>query len=176
VAAEYLGGFSVGAAIPTLASVQASLIANLNAQLGDLSAKMAGAVQMSVSLAVIPPSIEASIALLTSAIASASAALTNPVAALNITVAADLILLIGAQIAALEVAISAAVELGGVLTTAGIHMYLLEGEIGAFGTDLQTQLAGGMPGGSGPTQEGVAIVLLAGSPVSIAALRTVFGQ
>jgi hypothetical protein len=174
--AFYLGGRSIGSAIPVLANVQASLLAELNTKLGDLTARMAAAVQMSVSLAVIPPNIEASIAILTSAIASASAALTNPVAALNITVAADLLLLIGVQIAALEVSLSVALELGELLLVGGLHMYLCEGAIGNFGNDLQTQLSSGMPGGSGPTQEGVAFVLLAGSPVSIAALRTVFGQ
>jgi hypothetical protein len=173
---SYIGGVSVGAAIPSLLSAQVSLDAELSAKLGELQARAEAVIQIAAGLTVTPISIEASITALTAALAGLQAALTNPAASANFTVIADMTAEIALLIDEVEAGLAASASLGALCATAGLHMYLLEGDIGQMGNDLQSELAGGMPGGSGPAQEGVAIVLLAGSPVSIAALRTVFGQ
>jgi hypothetical protein len=175
MSATYLGGKSIGGAVPVLATAQASLSAEFTSKLGELQARAAAVVQISAGLVVTPISIQASITALTAALAGLQAALTNPAAAANVTVIADLAAEIALLIADVSASLAASFALGELCSTSGLHMYLLEGGIGQMGNDLQSELASGMPGGSGPAQEGVAIVLLAGSDVSIAALRTVFG-
>lgn len=176
MSATYIGGVSVGVAVPPLALAQVSLNAELSVKLGELNARLAALGEISANLILSPPSVEASIAAVIAAGATLQAALTNPAAAANVTLVGDLLAEIGILIGEVTAAFSANVALGELCATAGLHMYEIAGTIGAFGNDLQSELSGGMPGGSGPTQQGTAFVLLAGDNGAIAALRTVFGQ
>jgi hypothetical protein len=175
MAAEYLGGGSIGSKIPIALSATAAASAAITASLGPAQARLAGAVQAAAAVTVSPPSLAAIASLAAAAAASIQAALTAPTVGVSATVAADLVIELGLIVAALEAQLDVILQLEAILGTAGVHAYLVEGETGQMGNDLQSQLAGGAPGGSGPEQLGTGVYLFANDNGAIAALRTVFG-
>jgi hypothetical protein len=56
---------------------------------------------------------------------------------------------------------------------ASVHLYEYTGQVGSFGTELQAELSGGLPGG-GSTDEAFAVVLVATAAPAIAALKSLF--
>jgi len=171
---EYIGGYSVGGAIPFAATAVATASATATAALGPAQARLAGAVQAAASVTISPPSIEAVATLAAAAAASIQAALTGPLVGASAGVAAQLVIELGAIVLALEAQLQAIAQLELVLGTAGIHLYRLDGEIGRMGTDLSGLTSGGVPGGSGAAQLGTAFVLIAADNGAIVALESVF--
>lgn len=161
--------------MPFLLPVSAAFSANLAAVLPDIQARLTGALSASLAVAASPPSLAASAQLASQILAAINAAVLTPGVMVDLTACAALVAELSAILGQIQANIGLAVELGDMLGTSGVHFYLIEGDIGSMGSGLQSVLAGGMPGGSGPTQQGTAFVLLAGDNGAIAALRTLFG-
>lgn len=173
---EYVGGFSVGGAVPIALAATATASATLNAALIPAQARLAGAIQALASVTVSPPSIAAVATLAAAAAASVQAALTGPTVGASAGVAAQLVAELGAIVLALEAQLSAIAQLEAILGTAGVHLYRLDGAIGGMGSDLGSLLSTGVPGGSGPGQIGTAFVLVAADNGTIVALESVFAS
>jgi hypothetical protein len=174
--AEYVGGFTVGGAIPLAAVAVGAANATILATLPDAQARLAGAVQAGIAVSGSPPSLAAIATLGAAAAASIQAMMVAPSVGVSAAAVGEIILELGAVVAALEVQANLIAELQGILSTAGVHMYITEGEIGAMGTDLQSVLAGGIPGGSGPSQLGSGFFIVAADNGTIAILRSVLAS
>ena len=173
--ANYLGGASVGSAIPLAVTAVAAADAALLAALGDAQARVAGCLQALASVTVSPPSVAAAASFGAAAAASIAALVTSPTVGVSAAAAASVVADLGAIVAALEAQVAIIAGLKLTLGTAGLHLYKLQGEVGRMGSDLQGKLGGGAPGGSGASQLGTAFVLLAVDNGAIQALETVFG-
>ncbi len=173
--AEYLGGKSIGAGLPFLLPLSAGFSANLAATLPDIQARLMGALAGQLSVALNPPSLVASAQLAAQILAAINAAFMTPGVMVDLTATAALIAELSVILGQLSAGISLSASFGALLGTAGVHFYSVVGAVGDMCPALQTNLGGGIPGGSGPTQEGVAFMLVAASPVSAAALRQLFG-
>jgi hypothetical protein len=145
---EYIGGLTVGGAVPFAASATALASATATAALLPAQARLAGALQ-------------------------AVAALQSPTVGASAGVAAQLVAELGAIVLALEAQLAAVAQLETVLSTAGVHLYRLDGPIGNMGADLGALTAGGVPGGTAD-QIGAAFVFIAADNGTIAALESVF--
>lgn len=163
---EYLGGGSIGVLMPTTLQALAAADAAIAVPTADLEAQIAGAVAAGASITVTPPSFDLAAAI--------EGALQLPGVSIDVTMMASVAAQLNIELGVLEAALSLIAALRLPFTTAGVHAWKLEGAIGGMAGALGSQINGGMPGGSGPQQEGFAIVLLAGSPVSIQALKTLF--
>jgi hypothetical protein len=171
---EYVGGFTVGAAIPIALTAVATANATATAALLPAQARLAGAIQAAAAVTISPPSIAAVATLAAAAAASIQAALTGPTVGASAGVAAELVAELGGIVAALQAQLAVIAQLQGILATAGVHLYLLEGHVGGMSGDLSNLLDGGIPGGSGPNQPGLAVVLVGADDGAINALRAVF--
>lgn len=164
---RYLGGYAISTLIPSLAasvSALGSVLIPLGAEIGRLTAVA------NVSLDLPDPG------LLLTQIASWLSQLPDLIAALpaarasaNLDVSASLGLLV-----ALQTQIQGLIDLvGGLLAVGGIHAYELQGAPSNWGSDVSSQLGGGIPGGVGSTGYGVLLVTESGA--ARVALRTLFG-
>ena len=165
---QYLGGASVGGAMPALAAA----IAQLNLAIGLIALEKAKLnAQLSLLLQVHLPDIASLTAAATLALPSLAVSLpTLPSAA--VTVNGDLIAQIGlidAQIAG----ISAALGFAAALTAPGLHLYGYDGAVSGLGPALSSTLGAGLPGGSGPGARGNALVVATESPAAWTALGAV---
>jgi len=172
--AEYVGGFTVGGAVPLAALAVGSANATILAVLPDAQSRLAGAIQAGVSVSGLPPSLAAIATLGAAAAASIQAMMVAPTVGVSAAAVGSLIAELGAVVAALQVQASLIAELQGILSTAGVHMWLTEGEVGGMGADLQSALGNGIPGGSGPSQLGTGFFIVAADNGTIAVLRQVF--
>lgn len=152
--------------MPTTLTALAGAEGALAAPISDLQAQIDGTVAASASVAIQPPSLDLAAAL------EAAAAL--PGVQVSVDGLAALALSLGVELGALQAALALVVSLKGPFAVAGIYAWELDGEVGGMGADLGGQLAGGAPGGGGPTAHGTALVLLAQDAGAIAALKTLF--
>ena len=152
--------------MPTSVAALAAATAAIQFPLLDIEAKIAGALAASASIAIQPPSLELAAAI--------EGALQLPGVVVDITAMASLAAALNVELGALQAALSLVLALQLGMGTVGIHAYKLQGEIGGMGGALGGQLAGGMPDGSGPSQLGTAVVLLAGDNGAIQALEALF--
>jgi hypothetical protein len=160
VTITYLGGLELGAAVPGASvAVQAgttginSAMVNLSLQLEalqafvpralDFAAQLALAQQMVVSIGLAmqagltPPDLTAQIAIITAQAAK-----------------------LAAQIMAIQAQLDVLLALVAPLAAAGVHAYAYDGTAGAFGDELDAELALGVPGGAGPAEHASGVVLV----------------
>lgn len=175
VEVEYIGGKSIGAGLPFLLPMSAAFSANLAATLPDIQARLVGALSASLSVTISPPSLVASAQLATQILAAINTAIMTPGVMVDLTAAAALIAELSAILGQIQANLTLAAGFGAMLGTAGIHFYKAEGAVGEMAPGYGGHLSGGIPGGSGPEQEGISFLLVAASPVSIAALKQLFG-
>lgn len=167
MSATYLGGKSVGEAIPALSlalAQVASLLAPQSARAADVSARLAS------------PFVPPDPLPLATALASQ---LTNLATILSQLPAADAqarISLAG-DLAALQALIAPAealvARISGAVSAGGLHLYALDGIAGQLGAELATVTGGGLPGGAGPSAQAKALVIATELPTAWAALSSV---
>jgi hypothetical protein len=153
---KHLGSYSVGLLFPTMATLLAGVITQLRAQL-------AGNLRVSAQLAVQLPSIDARIKAAGQLYAQMS--LQKPGFKANANV--DAIAVLQAQLAVIA-RLQAALGLG----TAGVEAYEYDGSAAAFGAEVASETAGGLPGGH-PSDHLQALVLATRYPAVFDALRTI---
>jgi hypothetical protein len=159
---QYAGSVSLGALVPSVFS--------LSAVVGYLGAQLSAAVNASLNIGLVPPTIVATAELAASILANlevaVSAGLTPPSISLSASISAQIALLEG-LVAALNLAL-------GPLTAGGIDAWTWSGAAGDFGPALSVALAAGPPSGGGPLVQSGGIVLLAHTPAASAALSAFF--
>lgn len=153
-----IGEVSIGAAVP---GVQAALATSL----ADIEARLAACAAFQPT----EPDLQASLQLATDMVANLTFAISVGITPPGIDAQ---IAIIAALVAALELQLQILFDLKG-LFAAAVHMYRYDGPTGSFGTDMQAELSGGLPGGSG-SDTAFALTLIATAPASITALQSVF--
>jgi hypothetical protein len=161
VGLQYVGSVSLGALVPSVFS--------LSAVVGYLGGELTGAINMSLNVSILPPSIAATITLAESILANLQASIAIPYPP-TVSLSAS----INAQIALLEGLIAALNLALGPLTAGGIDAWTWSGQAGDFGPALSVSLAAGPPSGGGPLVQSGGIVLLAHTPAASAALSAFF--
>lgn len=153
-----IGEETILAAMPPLGTPLVSLTA-------DLDAEVAALANFTVTPPSIKPDLEVAAELTAGLTLSASLGVTPP--SIEVQLEATLALL-----AELEAELALLQNLMGLLA-ASAHLYLVETTVGNIGTELDTELASGLPGGSG-SDAGFAVVLVATAPAAVTALKSLF--
>jgi hypothetical protein len=166
--ATWLGGGSVGSFMPTSLAAMAAAEAAVALPIVDIEGRITGAISASASISIQPPSLDLAAAI--------EGALQLPGVAVDVTAMASLASLLNVELGVLQAALALILAVRAPLSTVGIHAYKLEGEIGGMGGALGSELGGGVPDGSGPTQIGTAVVLVAADNGAAAALEALFAM
>jgi hypothetical protein len=169
----YVGSLSIGDLVPGAAAAAVAGAAGINAALPDIQARIAALASFSPA----PVDFAAQLALAQQMVASitASISLGLPVPSIAAQIA-----IVAAQIAALEASVLAinanltiVTDFQDLLTAAGIHVYAFDGQVQDLGNELDTELSGGVPGGS-PTDASNALVMVTTVSATWTAISQVF--
>ncbi len=172
--AEYLGGGSVGGHMPTALQGFAAGTAAINATLPGASARLSGTLAATAAVGISPPSFTAVIEAANNLIIAAQAGISGPSVQVDVAAMGAAAAALAVEVGALEAALSLLAGLSVLYGTAGVHAYLVDGEIGSHGSALQGALSNGVPGGSGSAQLGTGFYLVAADNGAISALRAIF--
>ena len=153
-----LGEITYSAALPGPAAALAVSLPKLQAELDAL-----------LAFTFTPPSISADIALAGDILANlnANVGITPPDISAQATIIADLI-------AQLTPQITLVLGLVNLLATAGLHLYAYTGSVSGLGTQLNSALASGLPGGSGSAQACAGVVAVATATAAMGAMPQIF--
>lgn len=165
----YLGGLSVGDAIPGAALAVDAGIAGISPGLANLQAQVAALASWTPA----PISFAAQITIATDLISSLNAAiglgLTPPTMSEQIAMISAKISELTSITAGIEAQLAVLTGLQTPLGAAGVHGYAFDGDTDDLGSELDGELAGGVPGGSG-SDHANAVVLITTIPATWAAL------
>lgn len=154
----YLGSSTVGSFLPT--TLEATAIA-----LGEVQAQVAGQLNVQAALTIGPPSYQATLDAAAALVASLQ--VTGPTATLQVSAIGDILLELQASLALL-------LALSATLGASGVHGWLYEGRADGAGPGISGAI-GAAPPGAQPSDESLAITLMATTPAAATALRAVFG-
>jgi hypothetical protein len=171
VAVTYGGSLTLGQCVPTASAAQIALDASLGLAMPDFQARLTGALALSVSP---PPDLSALIASAQALLAALQSLLAAPLPDASATAA--LVTELQATMATLTAHLALSASLGSLLSTAGIHFYAFAGRADAMGSEMASQLSGGLPGGAGGSESVAGVVMLANDGGAIAALESMFLQ
>ena len=161
---QYVGSLSLAGLIPTSFALFASLDVYIQAQL-------TGQLAMSVNIGILPPTLEATIAIATTVLADLQAALS-----LGLTLpSVDLSVSLNAQIAILEALIASLQAIIVLGSAAGIDAWTWDGPVNGLGPALGAALAFGAPSGGFGTDHSNALVLLTRVSATWTAMNAFFG-
>lgn len=164
--AKYIGGVSIGEALPvvpiTLAQMQ-SLMAPQLAKRGDMAARL--------GMPFVPPNPAIMLAALQAQLASLASTLAQ-LPGLDAKARASIGVELGLVDALLAPAKALIANVGGAVSTGGFHLYALDGKAGSIGSDLAAATSGGFPLGGGATAPAKALVIATESPTAWKALGT----
>lgn len=171
---DYVGSLSIGDAVPGAASAAVAGVAGINGALPDITARIAALLAFTPT----PVSFSAQLALAQQTVVSIQAAIAGgfsppDISAQIAAVAAELAAL-QASALAVQAQLAIVVAFQGLLTSAGVHAYAYNGQAGNLGSEFSAELAGGLPGGSGPTEAINALVLATNIGATWAAMSSVF--
>ena len=165
----YVGSLSPGQCVPMALLAQGKLSASIGLVLPELQARLEGMLAASVNLSIQPPTLAANLEIALALVAQLQAAieLGLPSASIDLTLIASLIAELQISLGALQLDLQWSLAFGLILGTPGIHLYAHEGAVGDV-------LPGGLPGGTGPNQPAIGVLLLATDSGAIAALQAMF--
>lgn len=155
---SYLGSMSVAAALPFALPLGASVQAAFGPIVAELSAKLGGLTALSGTLTVTPPSIAASLQVAAGITAALQASIGPPSINFSFDATLGLIKALKLQLELIQVALDAAIALGGFEAAAGVHMFIYDGALDGLPAAL-----GAAPGliGAAPSTAVYAPILLA---------------
>ena len=165
---DYVGGITLGQAIPMADLANVQLAGAVNASLPDIQARIDGLLAVSVAP---PPSLADLIASAQALLAALQALLAAPLPDVAATAAA--LGELQASLGQLSAALAFSADFGSLLSQAGIHYYLFAGQASELGTGIGSALSAGLPGGAGPSEHIAGAILLANDGGAINALRAV---
>lgn len=163
MAVTYLGGLTVGECVPAAVTMQAQLLADLQAQLAA-QVSLVAQLNLNPGSFTIAGSLEFAVGLVASIQAQIALGIELP----SIQVQLDAAF---ALIATLQVSIDALLALQVAFGTAGVHAFAVDGAVNSIGGQLTSAFAGGFPGpGNQPTDYANALVLATSVPAAWAAM------
>lgn len=168
MAFTHLGELTLGAVVPVALSATGAAVASINAQLPELQIKLASLLELSARVALVPPTIAASIQTAIALNASLVAALSVGAPAVSVDVSGLLAVMaqLSADISALTLQLQVILGIEAQLGGASVHLLRYDGTAGALVPE-------GIPGVSSG-QDVHAIVVLGASSVSWGAIQSVF--
>lgn len=159
----YLGGLTVGECVPAAVTMQAALLADLQAQLAA-QAELVLQLNLNPGSFTIAAALETALGLVASIQAQIALGIELP----SIQVQLDAAV---AFSAALQISIDLLLALQVAFGTAGVHAFSVDGAVNTLGGQLSGAFAGGFPGpGNAPTDYANALVLATSVPAAWAAL------
>lgn len=164
-----IGSFDLGSCVPMALAANASLSASIDFVLPELTAKLAGFVEMQAAVMLNPPSLASDLEAAIGLVAQLEALieLGLPSAGIDLTLIAGLIADLQLSLGALSARLSFSVGFGVLLGTPGIYLVHHSGPIGDV-------LPAGLPGGAGPSQQVEGIGVFATDAGAWAAIQSVF--
>lgn len=170
----YVGELSIGGAVPGAATAAVAGAAGINAALPDILARL----QALAAFAPAPVSFSAQLALaqqmVTSIQLSIALGIPEPSILAQIAAVTALIADLLAAVASINAQLVIVTDFQALLVAAGVHVYSYAGQVGDLGAELSAELAGGVPGGGGPTDASNALILLTTVPGTWTAMTQVF--
>jgi hypothetical protein len=167
VSASYLGSATIGAYFPTSLAAVGALNAAVGISLPEISAKLAGLVNISAALTIGPPDLTGTIAASIQTTLALQAAISGPTVTLQVGAIAALIAELTATLGTLNAQLAIAASLSATLGTAGLHGFAYTGLVSSMATDLGAVIAAELT----PGDNCGAVLFVATSP----ALRATFG-
>ena len=153
-----LGEITIAVALPGVSAGLATAMADIQAKVAAMAA-----------FAPVPPSITTSLQITAEMTANltlaASIGIEPPSLDVQVALMLEALAVFQAQLAILN-------ELYGWLT-ASVHLYRYDGPVSALGTELQAELSGGLPGGSG-ADTAFALLFAATASPAILAMQAIF--
>jgi hypothetical protein len=153
-----IGEIAIGDAVP---GVQGAL--------AEATADIQGKVAALATFAPVPPELNASLELVAEMSENlglaVSLGITPPSLDVQLAIVTALVLELKAK---LQIILDLSNLLG-----ASVHLYRYDGATGSFGTEMQTELSGGLPGGSG-SDTAFALTFIATESAAIVALQSIF--
>jgi hypothetical protein len=165
---EYGGRLTLGQILPLPAAAQADLVRSLNAEIGHVTAPVAG---LGAITARPPPSLLQLRDSILQALDALTGLIADPLPDLSAVLPA--ISDLTAQLGSLNARLVPALALGNLFGAAGVHYYLFAGEVQTLGPELAALLSSGLPG-AGPTANATGVVLLATDAGAVEAIKAVF--
>lgn len=153
-----LGESALSVELPQVTAAFGTVMANVQAEVDALAA-----------FSVTPPSIEADLVVEAQVAAGLELNLTLGVTPPSLDAQLAIVL---AALAELQIQLGLLNALAGTLT-ASVHLYRYDGQVDDLGNELQTELSGGLPGGSG-SDVCFALLFAATAPAAITAMQALF--
>lgn len=160
---------TIGGAAPALSTAVAALDASVNVSLGEVQAKLSGAIAAMAAIEVSPPTLASQLQGLLAAAAALQAMIALGLTGGSVNVAAMVAAIaeLQASLGKLQASLALSASLGATLGTAGIYVYEWSGRAG-------DAVPGGLPG-IAPDSESWGVLNVGATSAAISALATVFG-
>lgn len=155
---EVLGELEIGSAMP---SVQGAIVTAM----ADLDARVTALAQFRP----VPPSLSASVTLCLDMLQNLQLAVSVGITPPSLDAQVAIVL---ALVATLKLQLDILLDLLNAMK-AGVHVYVYTGATSSFGTEMQAELSGGLPGGSG-ADVALALTFIATASASKLAMQAVF--
>lgn len=169
--AVFVGGLSIGGAIPMLALTNVNLSASVAVSLPDLNARLVGLLNVSAALTISPPDLTATINAAIATVVSLQAAISGPTVTLQISAIASVTAQLQLEVGALEAFVDFSVNLDGLLSSS-VAAYTYSGIVSQAGPEIEAVLAANPPGAA--SNQSFGVLLIGTTPAAIAALGEIF--
>lgn len=165
----YLGGLTVGGAVPGADLAVTAGIAGINAGLANLFDQLSALAAYTPTPIDFAAQIGVAQDIVSGLTAAISAGITPPSLGDQLALIAAQVATLTATIDGIEVNLDLLTGLQAPLATAGVHAYAFDGDTDSFGAELDGELAGGVPGGS-PSDHANAVAIITTIPATWLAL------
>ncbi len=140
----YIGEVSIAVAIPLLLNLTLAVELLIPGLLAEISAKLVGYGNLSVSLGITPPSLAGNLQLaaniLASLTAAASLGFVPPTVNFAATAVLALIAELNVKLGALQAALDLALQIKGLAANAGVKLFVYEGKLSDLGSTLDAHV------------------------------------
>lgn len=171
------GTKSLGQCVPSALTAQAEGLASLQAQLGEISARINALAEAQAHFTLNPPTLAGSLQTCGEILAGLAASIALGVPSIDASATANVVAEIAdltAELGSIQAKIEALVEIGVQLGAVGITIHGYRGRADRLGTAAGGEFVSGLPGGQ-PDDEMGSILLSTASPESLLALAAFFG-
>jgi|SRR5688572_9692365 len=172
--AEFVAQQTLGECVPIALTAVGAVDATAAVVLPQIEAQLAGSIEALAQITISPPSIEATIALLTAAIAALQALAELPGAELSIAALAGVIAELQATLGSIQAQVAISAGIGLILSAPGVWAYTQTGTPASFGSDFDAEIGGGLPSSGDPDLPIYSVTLIASDAGAIAALQQAF--
>lgn len=156
----YVGELTIGEALPGAAAAAAAGISGINGALPDIQARLTALAAFSPAPINFATQLTLAQSIVTSIQAGITAGLPVPDISAQIAAISALIAELLATVTVINGQLDIVLTFQGLLAAAGVHVYAYSGRADQLGPELDTELAGGVPGGGGGSEACNALALI----------------